>query len=514
MKDRYIIGVDIGGTNTDAVVVDHEKNIIGKTKVPTSANIIDGYEKALMAVLTKVLPDKVASVHVGTTHAVNAILERRSLSKVGVIRLAGHRPGMLPPCCGWPKELQEAILAGFETVDGGKECDGRSITPLNPLQVRQAADRLIAQGAEALAIVGVFSPLAPEQEEEAAELMGGHIPISLSNRLGGMGIVERENAAILNAALTKVMREGFSSLRKSTLQAGLKCPLYFTQNNGSLIHLEQALESPILTLSSGQTNSFIGAAKLAGLSDAVVVDVGGTSTDVGVIAGGFPRKSYGSTHIEGVRLNFPMPDVVSIGLGGGSHIALGRDITVGPRSVGRRLLSDSRAFGGDILTLTDAAIALEHLKIPGGDRARVGMDREAAMKVLEMCLKRISECIRMMQAEKAQLPILLVGGGAALFPAKCFFGRSLSPDSADVANAYGAALAQVTGTADAVVCLDDREKALEGARQAAYKKAVENGAVEDSLKVVDIQIIPYHYMPGNKARVVAMAAGELTPQGT
>src|SRR5690606_40239078 len=130
-----------------------------------------------------------------------------------------------------------------------------------------------------------------------------------------------------------------------------------SQNNGTLITTETASAFPILTCSAGPTNSIRGAAFLTGLDEAVVADIGGTTTDIGFLLRGFPRETTAANYIGGVRTNFRMPDVLSIGVGGGSLVDLpdGGGCKVGPRSVGFRLAQEGLIFGGDTLTASDIA---------------------------------------------------------------------------------------------------------------------------------------------------------------
>src|SRR4051794_11860957 len=117
----YKIGVDIGGTNTDAVLIDPNHQIIKSHKTATTSEIVKGFETALREVWRS--DDPIAGVFVGTTHAINALLEAKNLYRVGLIRLAGHQPQMIPPGFGWPERLKSAVLAGYRTVHGGYECD-------------------------------------------------------------------------------------------------------------------------------------------------------------------------------------------------------------------------------------------------------------------------------------------------------------------------------------------------------------------------------------------------------
>lgn len=507
-----LIGIDIGGTNTDAVLVDAHKKIIGAVKVPTTSPLEIGFENALDKLYQKqggAFSD-VKALLIGSTHATNAILEGKDLYKVGVLRIAGHHPTTLPPCFSWPKPLQKAVLANIIHVDGGFECDGRPLTPLNLEQIKYSLLKLIDEGAESLAIVGVFSPLYPQQEEIVARLMekvAPQIPYSLSHQLGGIGWMERENGTILNAALKKVMKNGFENLL-SKARKFVNCPLYVTQNNGSLITLEEAIASPILTLSAGPTNSFVGGAKLAERHDAIIVDVGGTSTDVGMVQNGFPRRCMHASNIGGVTLSYALPDVLSIALGGGSHIHLDQN-TIGPKSAAKNLLKEAVSLGGNQLTLTDIAIVLEKLSLPGSDKKRVKIEKSKALEIMQYAFQEIKILVEKMEANRCDLPVILVGGGAELFPQEHLSHRFLIPEHFSVANAYGAALAEIAATIDTTISLTTRDEKLEEIKGQALEKAKAKGACNKSTRIVDIQVMPYHYMPGHLARVIVTAAGPM-----
>ena len=176
-----------------------------------------------------------------------------------------------------------------------------------------------------------------------------------------MGLIERENATILNAALCHVSRRFTEGFAKSLADEGItNAEIYLSQNDGTLMTMEHARRYPILTIACGPTNSIRGASYLSRLSDAIVIDVGGTTTDFGVIQHGFPRESSVAVTIGGVRTNFRMPDIISIGLGGGSIVRERPDgtVTVGPDSVGYEITKKALCFGGDTLTATDIAVRL------------------------------------------------------------------------------------------------------------------------------------------------------------
>lgn len=509
---KFRIGMDIGGTNTDAVLVDGSDTIVAAVKKPTTRDIAGGVAAVLSALMTLsgVSTSQVRAVYLGTTHATNAILQQRDLFKVGLIRLAGQRPDSLPPCYNWPLPLREALFAGAETINGGYECHGGPITPFSSKEASVAIRRLVDQGAESMAIVGVFSPLSHQQEIECAEVcadtVGSGLPISLSHQLGGIGFIERENTTILNAALKKVMAQGFRDIEAVLQDLQLFCPLFITQNNGCIIDLQQAIEMPVLTISAGPTNSFVGASRLLGIQEAVIVDIGGTSTDVGMVRKGFPKRSLNTSDIGGVRLNFPMPDVLSIALGGGSYVDLSKEL-IGPQSAGMNILSEALCFGGDQLTLTDVALATGEVSIDRGVQEPDAVSQDMAYALMNQAFLRIQREVALMDAGDDTLPVILVGGGAAIMPKGLLTGRYIVPANAGVANAFGAALAEVSGTIDTVVSLANRESVLQLLQEQAIEKAIEKGAANDNVRIVDVQIIPYHYMPDHLARVTVVAAG-------
>lgn len=493
-----IIGMDIGGTHTDAVLVEQGK-IVRSCKTTTTRPLEEGVKTGLAKI--GVVKD-LKAIHIGTTHATNALLEGKNLYRTGVIRLAGHQPDMLRPGAGWPTFLKDRVIAGVETVDGGLECDLRPITPFDPRQVREAAERLVAAGAESLALVGVFSPILAEQEELAGQVIqeafGEDFPVSLSSRIGGIGFIERENATILNSALKRPMLEGFSRLQGTMNALGLDAPLFLTQNNGSVIDLGRAIDYPLLTLSSGPTNSFIGACRLAGVNDAIVVDVGGTSTDIGFVQNGFPRRSIHNVSFGGVSLNFRTPDVLALAIGGGSLVS---GMLVGPESCGGQLMSVAQIFGGSQLTLTDIACKAGAMTIESAALENVQVSQSEAEEVMAKVRMSIQRGVDKMRGRHQGLPVIAVGGGASVVGA-------MQPEHQAVANAYGAALAEVSATVDTVLSLVDREQALEQVKDQALQLAVDEGASVTSVRVVDLQVIPYHYVPNQLARVVVTASGK------
>lgn len=256
-----------------------------------------------------------------------------------------------------------------------------------------------------------------------------------------------------------------------------------------------------MTLSAGPTNSFVGGAKLGNLKDAIVVDVGGTSTDVGIVRNGYPRRCLQQSSIGGVALNDALPDVQAIAMGGGSHVTHGDIISIGPKSCSYRLLQDGLAFGGNQLTLTDIALKLGITMIKGSQVENISLSQSSCQQVMEEAKGQVKKLIEKIGIGETDLPVVMIGGGSSLFE------MYHNPPFASVANAYGAAMAEVSYTVDTVVCLEKREEMLEKLSNEAINGAISKGASRERVTIVDQKIIPYHYVPGHKSRVVVTASG-------
>ncbi len=366
------IGVDVGGTNTDAALMDGG-TVVASVKSPTTADIGSGVVAAIKNVLagSGVSPGAIIGVMIGTTQFTNAIVERRRLVPVGIIRLALPATESLNPLIDWPKDLVEVIGRNVYMAKGGYEVDGREISPLDEQEIAGIARDIRAMGLRSIAISSVFAPLNNAQEERASEIIRAEYPdvqVTLSNEIGRVGLIERENAAVMNASLVELSIKVVGSFREALKELSIEAPLFISQNDGTLMSADYVERYPVLTFASGPTNSMRGAAFLSDHEDAVVVDIGGTTTDVGVLARGFPRESAVAVDVGGVRTNFRMPDVLAIGLGGGSLVRGEDPVTVGPESVGFELTSKALVFGGDTLTTTDIAVAGG----PRRDRRRFG----------------------------------------------------------------------------------------------------------------------------------------------
>ncbi|MCW4385358.1 hydantoinase/oxoprolinase family protein [Salinibacterium sp. SYSU T00001] len=509
------IGVDVGGTNTDAVVIDGAGTVIARTKQPTTTDVTGGIRAGVAAVLDAIGADRdrVSRVMLGTTHATNAIVSRRGLGRVAMVRLGAPAATELPPVTDWPGDLRSSVLAGSTMLGGGHMVDGTPISPLDRDGVLRFIDSL--DGAfDAVAVCGIFSPSFPEQELEVASLVQDHIglgtPISLSQDIGAIGLVERENATIINAALYGVARDVTLALETVVAEQGLDAVTFFAQNDGTLMTLDFAARYPVLTIGSGPANSIRGAAYLSGVDNAIVIDVGGTTSDLGVLVGGFPRESTLPREIGGVRTNFRMPDILSLGIGGGTIVdpATG---SVGPLSVGYRIADEALLFGGSTPTLTDAA-ALAGTAIGGRSMPAVpAATRTALQAALEKSHRDLEDAVERLSLGRADLPLVVVGGGGFLVP-DSLVGASavIRPSDGDVANAVGAAMSLASGRADQLGDFEEREAAIEAASKAAIEKAIQAGADPLHVAVVDVLETSVSYTARPTVKVSVKAAGPLT----
>ena len=219
------IGIDVGGTNTDAVLLADGKVVEG-VKTATTADVTGGIVAAFEALKAVTeLGSDIDALMIGTTHFVNAVVQRRHLTKVAAIRVALPATAALPPFTGWPADLAELANGGVWQIEGGHDYDGRRFMPLDVATARTIARQIRERGLKYVVVTAMFSPLDASDEETIAAIMREEIPgvsVTCSHLLGGIGLLERENAAILNASLIALGRGDHPRLR-STPSEGSVC---------------------------------------------------------------------------------------------------------------------------------------------------------------------------------------------------------------------------------------------------------------------------------------------------
>lgn len=508
------IGIDVGGTHTDAVLL-HDDEVVASTKALTSADVTTGILDALETILSDsgVAEREVEAVMLGTTQFTNAVVERRELSEVAAIRISLPSGQGLPPKSGWPDDIAEQLGDHDYMIRGGFLYDGRPLAPLDGNAVDTIVSDLKRKAVDAVAISSAFSPMMPRPELEVAEKIRAAIPgarITCSHRIGRLGILERENAALLNSALLAFADRVVGSFGAALGKRGLQCPFYVSQNDGTLMGADFVRNFPALTFASGPTNSLRGASRLTGLDNAIVVDIGGTTSDIGVLQEGFPRESNVVIDVGGVRTNFRMPDILAIGLGGGSIVA-DDGLAIGPQSVGHRLVEESLVFGGQTLTATDLVVAAGNADI--GEASRVGkLGDETVANGTATIQRMLDTGIEKMKPSSQPLPVVLVGGGSVLVTEKLeAASEMLRPQHSGVANAIGAAIAQIGGEAERLVNYRElpRDEAITSVSAEAIELAVAAGADRATIKVADIEETTISYMNEGSTKLRVKAVGDI-----
>ncbi|PML04527.1 hydantoinase subunit beta [Vibrio breoganii] len=515
---QFRLGIDVGGTNTDGVLLDSNLECVAKVKVPTSHDIFTGIDGAISALLEQsgATGAQIKHAMLGTTQCTNAIVEKKGLDRVGMIRLALPSGSSVPPLCGWSDSWQALLGEHFYQAHGGYEYDGQLIADIQEQEIRDLCAKMRGQ-VDSIAICGVFSPVNGEQENKVAQWVREELPevnISVSHQVGSLGILERENATILNAALQGTAKRFVQGFCNALESHRILVHPYFGQNDGTLMSQEFALKYPILTVACGPTNSIRGASHLSKLDDAIVVDVGGTTADIGALVHGYPRESSIAVELGEVRTNFRMPDILALAIGGGTVVReQEQGYTLGPDSVGHELLQKGKSFGGETLTLTDVALTLDKMQWHADNKPQaVELSQQSVEAIYQQMIEVVEEGIDKMKTSAAQVPVILVGGGSALLPDE-FVGVSevVRPENFEVANAIGVALGEISGQLDKIVPIaaNERQQVLDALEQEAKHTAIEAGACPESVSVIERTEIPLSYLQGNMVHVKIKAAGKI-----
>ncbi|MFI0450043.1 hydantoinase/oxoprolinase N-terminal domain-containing protein [Actinomadura sp. 6N118] len=307
-----ITGIEVGPTHTDAAVLTDDAVPWATAKVPS----VPGDPVASVRDALAALPQHPRTqVAVGLRGPAQALVERRGLAKVGVLRIGGPAAQAVRPLFGWPADLSDAVCAGTAIVEGGGGFDAAEWTPLDTGAVAAFAAALAGR-ADAIAIAGVFSPVDGAQERQAADIirreLGDAMHISLSGELGPLGLLERENTTVLDAALHRVTADLADGLQAAI---GGAATVLVTRGDGTLMGLGHLRRHPGLGLGGGLAGTLRGAATLTGLADAVVADVGEHRVRVAALTAGFPQQAL-DAEITGVPVGFWMPDVIRVPRGG------------------------------------------------------------------------------------------------------------------------------------------------------------------------------------------------------
>ena len=276
--------------------------------------------------------------------------------------------------------------------------------------------------------------------------------------------------------LSNSAKKTFANLTKIISDLNLKSKIYITQNDGTMASIDDALNYPIFSLSSGPTNSMRGAAFLSGIKDGIVIDIGGTSTDIGMLINSFPKESSIAVEFSGIRTNFRMADVLSIPLGGGSIINQ-KTPYVSNQSLGNRITTDSLSFNGTITTITDIYTNQNKANfIPPNQNFKLSSD--VIKSVENEIYSKISIAVDRMKTDSKNIKAIVVGGGSFIIPKK-LDGVDLIkfPEFGEVANAIGSSMAQISGYSEKVFSTTDlsRNEIIEISKKKKISLGIING---------------------------------------
>ncbi|HOK07285.1 MAG TPA: hydantoinase/oxoprolinase family protein [Syntrophales bacterium] len=551
-----ILGIDVGGTHTDAVVIsDHQ--IQSKAKVLTDAgNIMGSLIEATEAVMRDIDPAALRRVVLSTTISTNAIVQGKT-EAVGIIAAAG--PG-LPPALISPR-------AETRFVSGYINHRGLEAAPIDEGEIRRCAREFKEGGIAYAGVVGKFSTRNPSHELKIRDLItDGFRHISLGHRLSGhLNFPRRLATTYLNSAIWGLYENFVRAVTAFVERQGIKVPIYILKADGGTIEIGRSVDYPVQTILSGPAASIMGILSMTGgRDDAVALDIGGTTTDIALFADGVPLLEALGVTIEGHKTLIRGLRTRSIGVGGDSAVRLdGGRLEVGPRREG-----PAAALGGPCPTPTDAMIVLGLTDIGDRQKARHSLEplaaalgcavEEAARAVFGETVRRIAEAVRsfteeinnrpvytiheMLEGKKIEPRIVYVVGGPAqgLAPA---LGKALEcpyhiPENAEVANAVGAALARTT--AEVTILADterrfltvgemglqmeipgrfSKEDAIRIGRERLKETALAMGASEDELEMETVEeqefnMVRDFYTAGKNIRVkVQIKPGLISPLG-
>ena len=328
---RYFLGIDTGGTYTDAVLLDQDKQVVAAAKSLTTRFDLAVGISASLDRLPKDRLAQVALVSLSTTLTTNSVVEGKG-SPICVL-LAGYEAAQIKSS-GLVELLgAEAIVA----LPGGHDAGGQPLTGLDEAASRAAILRH-APRVSAFAISASFAVRNPAHEQQlrawVEELCDK--PVTCGHELASsLGAPRRALTAALNARMISHVKVLIESVRRMLALHEVKAPLMMVKGDGTLVNVASALQRPVGTVLSGPAASLLGACALSGLSDAIVADMGGTTTDIAIVRGGQPALSFDGAMIGDWRPMIEAVKVYAIGLGGDSEIRIlgGQGLAIGPRRV-------------------------------------------------------------------------------------------------------------------------------------------------------------------------------------
>lgn len=480
------LGIDVGGTHTDAVAV-AEGGVAAEAKVPTDHdNLLHSVRGALRAVLAKVDPAGVARLNLSTTLSTNAIVEGKT-EDVGVLVSAG--PGIDPE--------HQHVGGQYHVVDGFIDHRGAEAAPLDQAGLERAVAAMRAAGVRVFAAVGKFSTRNPAHEAAMARAVAGDADfVTRGHSLSGvLGFPRRVATAYFNSAVWRLYNDFAWAVEESVRDFGLTCEVNVLKADGGTMPLELSKSLPVESILSGPAASVMGIIALCDIrEDCIILDIGGTTTDIAVFAGGAPLIENDGMTVGSYPTLVRALKIRSIGIGGDSalHVSATAGITAGPERKGPALATWSlggatactlgsggglpRSVRGKVCVpaLTDAMNVLGHCSFGEVEASRQGIARLAGLwdmiperlcrRAVEYALGKIREAVDDLLYEINEQPVYTIfellkgkrirpqrvyvmGGPAAAFAPlleKALGREVVLPEHYAVANAIGAALTRTT----------------------------------------------------------------------
>jgi len=461
-----LVGIDVGGTTTDAVIVEGGK-VLKTACVPTEHdNLMNCLLGALDDLVKGVKTGRIERVVLSTTIITNMIAEGKT-DPVALLLIPG--PGANPK----DYSLGENVWV----LDGAIDFRGREIDRLREAQAKDVASSLAAKGFRKVAIVGKFGQRNHAHELKAGEILSGALPgaeVELGHKVSGqLNFPRRAATTALTVATKERYRQFADQMAKALKERGIRAPVYILKADGGTLPLDKSTEMPVETIFSGPAASIMGVMALSPPGQtSVVVDIGGTTTDLALILSGKPLLASKGAKVGDLLTHVRAFAVRSLAIGGDSAVKVAEEcINVGPQRKGPAL-----CMGGPGATPTDAMRILGMTNIGDAAKAEAAMKsvagrlgitpRDAAQKVIDSVVNRIVSEIQAMFQEWEQEPayriweivkkeklhaqnVVGVGGGAPpLVPlvAEKLGAKAIIPEYAPVANAIGAAVARPTMT--------------------------------------------------------------------
>ncbi|PIE74561.1 MAG: hydantoinase [Deltaproteobacteria bacterium] len=493
-----IIGIDVGGTHTDGVLLDGIKAI--KTiKIPTiREDLYNSIINAIDNLIENIEPAEIKRTVLSTTITTNAIVQKKT-SPVAVVVSSG--PGIDP----------ENFKTGdyYKIVKGALDHRGREIEALDKEELTKTAKEIKDKGILNIALISKFSPRNPEHENKKEEIFKFYFDNIFKghNVSGNLNFPARINTTWLNASVYDSCKNFFESFKKSFKERGINSPVHILKADGGTMPLEESINFPAQTIFSGPAASVMGAIPSSQKNqDTIILDIGGTTTDIAILAGGVPVISNGGIKIDGIKTLIRAIETKSIGLGGDSFVRVENNtLNIGPERKGAAM-----AFGGEYPTPTDAFVFLK--KIDRGDfkQAEKGIKslssklsispEETAELIIEKASEIIVNTFSKMLTELNNKPvytlhdflegyeikpeeILVLGGPASVFAKNIekISGIKTSPvENYSIANAKGAAMAKPT--CSVTLFADTSKKTAYAPEENYMEKIPYNYTGEDAFK--------------------------------